>query len=240
MDRIQLQPAYILHQRPWRDSSGLIEAFSRPFGRIGLIARGVRRPNSKLKSALQPFQPVLLSWSGRGDLATLTGAEAAGAPVTLTGTRLLCGFYVNELLIRLLHRHDPHPELFNDYARCLTDLGGSLSPQAALRLFEKRLLSACGYGLNLTADIESGEAVSSDRRYDYVLEQGPRESEVGSIAGASLLALAGDALDDEQALRDAKRLLRAAIDLYLGGKPLKTRQVMYSMQKNAGSGASEP
>ncbi|HET7308147.1 MAG TPA: DNA repair protein RecO [Gammaproteobacteria bacterium] len=236
MERFQLQPAYILHQRPWRDSSGLIEAFSRPFGRIGLIARGARRSNSKLKAALQPFQPVLLSWTGRGDLATLTGAEATATPVRLTGSRLLCGFYVNELLIRLLHRHDPHPELFDDYARCLNSLGGGADEQAVLRLFEKRLLIGCGYGLNLAIDIDSGEPVHAERQYQYVLEQGPRESVDESegliVPGTSLLALEEDRLDDEQSLRDAKRLLRAAVDLYLGGKPLKTRQVSYSMQKN--------
>ncbi|HET7569357.1 MAG TPA: DNA repair protein RecO [Gammaproteobacteria bacterium] len=235
MERVQLQHAYILHQRPWRDSSGLIEAFSRPFGRVGLIARGVRRPTSKLKAALQPFQPVLLSWTGRGDLATLTGAETTGAPVRLTGSRLLCGFYVNELLIRLLHRHDPHAELFDDYAFCLAGLAGTSNEEIPLRLFEKRLLVACGYGLNLTVEIDSGAPVRADRDYEYVLEQGPRLHQPGAagstLSGASLLALAADQLDDERASRDAKKLLRSALDLYLGGQPLKTREVLRALRR---------
>ncbi|HET7587241.1 MAG TPA: DNA repair protein RecO [Gammaproteobacteria bacterium] len=235
MERLQLQPAYILHQRPWRDTSGLIEAFTRPAGRIGLVARGVRRPRSKLKAALQPFQPLLLSWTGRGDLATLTEAETTGRPVVLAGSRLLCGFYVNELLIRLLHRHDPHPDLFDDYARCLTGLAGAAREEVALRLFEKQLLTACGYGLNLTHEVDSGESVEAGRQYEYLLEQGPRQASHGSggltLPGESLLALASDRLEDEEALRDAKRLLRAALDLYLGDKPLKTRQVLHALKR---------
>ncbi|HET6724462.1 MAG TPA: DNA repair protein RecO [Gammaproteobacteria bacterium] len=235
MERVQLQSAYILHQRPWRDTSALIEAFTRAHGRIGLVARGVRRRSARLKTTLQPFQPLLLSWTGRGDLATLTDAEGTGTPIALTGSRLLCGFYVNELVIRLLHRHDPHAELFDDYARCLMDLTDAANEEIALRLFEKRLLAACGYGLNLTQDIACDQSVRADAHYEYILEQGPCEASVDSAAplfpGSSLLALAEDRLDDEQVRRDAKRLLRGALDLYLGDKPLKTREVLRGMRK---------
>lgn len=235
MDRVQLQSAYILHQRPWRDTSALLEVFTRAHGRIGLVARGVRRRSAKLKTTLQPFQPLLLSWTGRGDLAILTDAEGMGAPIALTGSRLLCGFYVNELVIRLLHRHDPHAELFDDYARCLTHLTDvAANEEIALRLFEKRLLAACGYGLNLTQDIASGQPVRADAYYEYVLEQGPREAPAESaplFAGSSLLALSEGRLDDDGVRRDAKRLLRAALDLYLGDKPLKTREVLRGMRK---------
>jgi DNA repair protein RecO (recombination protein O) len=235
MERVQLQPAYILHHYPWRDSSRLLEAFTRPFGRVGLIARGARRPNSRLKAALQPFQPLLLSWTGRGELQTLTGAESIAVPAVLRGRRLLCGFYVNELLVRLVYRHDPHPNLFDDYARCLLDLEQGASEHVALRLFEKRLLMACGYGLNLITDIESGEPIRADRYYDYLLEQGPRECETptegSAFSGASLIALQTDTLEDEQALKDARRLLRAALDLYIGEKPMKTRQVLREMAR---------
>lgn len=235
MARVSLQPAFILHQRPYRDSSLLLEAFSREHGRAGLIARGARQARSRFKPLLQPFQPLLLSWTGRGDLATLTGAESAAAPNPFTGSRLLCGFYLNELLIRLLHRHDPHPELFDDYAATIAALAaGGDDERIALRLFEKRLLSACGYGLNLSVDIQSGEPVRAGNDYEYILEQGPRRTaENGGlmIAGASLLALANDELGDERALRDARKLLRAALDLYLGDKPLKTRQALKSMRR---------
>lgn len=212
-----------------------MEAFSRQFGRIGLVARGARRPNSKLKAVLQPFQPLLLSWTGRGDLGTLTGAEATGSATFLSGRPLLCGFYLNELLVRLLHRHDPHPELFDDYAASVAELARGVSEEVILRLFEKRLLAACGYGLNLTNEIESGELVQRDGCYEYVLEQGPRSCEPGvpglTVAGTSLLALADGRLDDERALRDAKKLLRAALDLYLGGRPLKTREVLKALRR---------
>lgn len=235
MDRVSLEPGYILHQRPWRDSSLLIEAFSRRNGRLGLVARGARRPKSKQRALLQPFQPLLLSWTGRGDLATLTGVEAGALAVPLAGSALFCGFYLNELLIRLLHRHDPHAELFDDYVTTLTDLVGGTHEEAALRLFEKRLLAACGYGLNLTAEISSGEVVRADLEYEYVLEQGPRIRIPGAtglaISGASLLGLAEDQLEDERALRDAKKLLRAALDLYLGDRPLKTREVLRAIRR---------
>lgn len=202
---------------------------------MGLVARGVRRRSTRLKTTLQPFQPLLLSWTGRGDLATLMDAEGTGAPIALSGQRLLCGFYVNELLIRLLHRHDPHPGLFDDYTRCLADLTVTANEEIALRLFEKRLLAACGYGLNLTQEIACGQPVRADAQYEYRLEQGPCEAggETGTMlfSGSSLLALAEDRLDDEHARRDAKRLLRAALDLYLGDKPLKTREVLRGMRK---------
>ncbi|HET7674686.1 MAG TPA: DNA repair protein RecO [Gammaproteobacteria bacterium] len=235
MERASLEPAYILHQRPWRDSSLLIEAFSRRHGRVGLIARGARRSKSKQRALLQPFQPLLLSWTGRGDLATLAGVEAAAAAMPLAGSALFCGFYLNELLMRLLHRHDPHPRLFDDYAAALAGLAGSIDEEVALRLFEKRLLAACGYGLNLTSDIMSGEAVKADREYEYVLEQGPRVCGQGAgglvLGGSSLLALAADRLDDERVLREVKKLLRAALDMYLGGKPLKTREVLRALRR---------
>jgi DNA repair protein RecO (recombination protein O) len=244
MERVQLQPAFILHQRPWRDSSALIEAFTRSHGRIGLVARGIRRPGSKLKIALQPFQPILVSFSGRGDLATLTGAEPSAAPITLAGSRLLCGFYVNELVIRLLYRHDPHVELFEEYQVCLHRLAQAANEEVPLRLFEKRLLAACGYGLNLTEDIDSGEAVEAGRQYGYILERGPRQSgdepnAALTLAGSSLIALAQEELDDEQSLKETKRLLRAALDLYLGGRPLKTRQVVRDMRRRGSSGLSK-
>lgn len=233
MARVSLQPTFILHQRPYRDTSLLIEAFSREHGRIGLIARGARSGRSKLKPVLQPFQPLLSSWTGRGDLATLTGAESAAAPNLLAGSRLLCGFYLNELLIRLLHRHDPHPELFEDYAVAVAELAASAAEQAVLRRFEKRLLIACGYGLNLAVDV-NGRPIEAATRYEYVLEQGPRlaEGDAGlTVEGRSLLALADDEFDDARTLRDARKLLRAALDLYLGGKPLKTREVLKSMRR---------
>ena len=226
----QLQAAYILHQRDYRDTSLLLEAFSREHGRIGLVARGARAPRSRIRGLLQAFQPLLLSWSGRGELGTLTGVEAAagGATPRLAGTALYAGFYLNELLMRLLQRHDAHPELFDAYAETLPGL--QTEPQRPLRLFEKHLLETLGYGLLLDHEAASGEPVDAAANYVYALEAGPMrctETTVGQLrlSGRSLLSLAAEDLSDAQSLADSKRLLRAALELYLGGRALKTREV---------------
>jgi len=228
----QLQSGYILHQRAYRDTSLLLEVFTRDHGRLGLVARGARAPRSRIRGLLQPFQPVLLSWSGRGELGTLTGVEpaieAGGMPPRLLGATLYSGFYLNELLMRLLQRHDPHPELFVAYAEALRGL-----PQAAqrpLRLFEKQLLESLGYGLLLDHEADSGVPVLADADYVYALESGPVRSQGVNarglqLSGRSLLSLAAEDLSDVQSLADSKRLMRAALGLYLGGRELKTREV---------------
>jgi len=232
----QLQSGYILHQRAYRDTSLLLEVFTHDHGRFGLVARGARAPRSRIRGLLQPFQPVLLSWSGRGELGTLAGIEPAidarGVPPRLLGATLYSGFYLNELLMRLLQRHDPHPELFVAYAEALRDL-----PQAAqrpLRLFEKQLLESLGYGLLLDHEADSGVPVSAEADYVYALESGPvRNPGVNArglrLSGRSLLSLAAEDLSDAQSLADSKRLMRAALGLYLGGRELKTREVFAAM-----------
>lgn len=229
----QLQAGYILHQRNYRDTSLLLEVFAREHGRIGLVARGARAPRSRSRGLLQPFQPLLLSWSGRGELGTLTGAEtdAAAPSARLSGTALYSGFYLNELLLRLLQRHDAHPELFDVYAATLPNL--QTDPQRPLRLFEKHLLETLGYGLLLDHEA-GGEPVTADADYVYALEAGPSrstEATVGQlrVSGRSLLSLAAEDLSDAQSLTDSKRLLRAALDLYLGGRGLKTREVFAAL-----------
>lgn len=228
----QLQPAYLLHQRAYRDTSLLLEVFAREHGRIGLVARGARAPKSRMRGLLQPFQPVLLSWSGRGELGTLTAVEPLIEPGEavphLAGTALYSGFYLNELLLRLLQRHDPHPELFAVYDAALRGLRHE--SQRPLRLFEKHLLDALGYGLLLDHEADSGEPVSAEADYVYALESGPRRCAAADarglmLSGRSLLSLAAEELADAQSLADSKRLLRAALDLYLGGRELKTREV---------------
>lgn len=229
---IQLQPAYILHQREYRDTSLLLEVFTREHGRLGLVARGARAPKSRIRGLLQPFQPLLLSWSGRGELGTLSGVEAAvesgAAAPRLSGATLYSGFYLNELLMRLLPRNDPHPELFAVYGQALRGL--QAEPQRPLRLFEKHLLESLGYGLLLDHEADSGEPVSAEAEYVYALESGPLRSDAAAarglkLSGRSLLSLAAEDLSDAQSLADSKRLMRAALDLYLGGRELKTREV---------------
>ena len=232
----QLQAAYILHQHDYRDSSLLLEVFAREHGRIGLVARGARAPRSRIRGLLQPFQPLLLSWSGRGELGTVTGVEAAaafGGTARLAGAALYSGFYVNELVLRLLARHDAHPELFDAYAETLSGL--QTEPQRPLRLFEKHLLETLGYGLLLDHEAASGEPVDAAAEYLYALESGPTRctaTTVGQLrlSGRSLLSLAAEDLSDAQSLADSKRLLRAALDLYLGGRALKTREVFAAMR----------
>ena len=241
--RIALQPAYILHTRPYRDTSALLEVFSREYGRLGLVARGVRGAKSKLRGVLQPFKPVLLSWLGRGDLGTLTDAEAQGVALTLGGRALLSGYYLNELVQRLTHRHDPHPTLYDAYHEALAGLNDDTQMERVLRLFEKRLLRELGYGLVLDHDIGSGAPLTATGLYHYQLERGPVLSETGAahgllLHGSSLLSLAGDELRDERSLRESKRLMRAVLALYLGDKPLKSRDLFRTMTAAPGVAVS--
>ncbi|MEJ2685819.1 MAG: DNA repair protein RecO [Gammaproteobacteria bacterium] len=238
--RITLQPAFILHQRPFRDSSTLLEVFSRDFGRIGLVARGARGGKSRLRGTLQPFRPLLVSWLARGELGTLSGAEADGPSLSLSGTAVFSGFYVNELLLRLLPRQDPHPELFGPYAEAIRALGAQAG-ERPLRVFEKRLLDALGYGLLLDCDARTGASLDPQLAYEYQLEIGPIPVEDDRAAGlrmvgSSLLSLYREELADAQSMSDAKRLLRAALALYLGDRPLKTREVLKRMLDKPASG----
>jgi len=228
--RVQLVPGYVLHLRPYRESSALLEVFTEGHGRVGLVARGVRSARSRQRAELQPFRPLKLSWSARGELGTLTGVEADGRAPALRGSALYSGFYVNELLVRLLARQDPHPDLYALYQDSLRRLAVEAGVEAVLRRFEKRLLEELGYGLLLECEAHQGVAIEPQRYYDYHLESGPvavaGADEQGFIfRGASLLALAREDLTAPEVLQDAKRLMRAALNLYLGGKPLKSREL---------------
>jgi DNA repair protein RecO (recombination protein O) len=232
--RVELEPAFILHHRPFRDTSVLLEVFSRDHGKVGLVARGARGPRSRLKSVLQPFRPLLLSWQLRGELGTLTGAEAAGGAVVVPtgGDALLALYYLNELLMRLTARLDPHRELHAVYAGAVEALLAGEAVAPALRRFEKRLLDSLGYGPDLARDIagEPLEAAGS-YRYDPASGLAPcRADAAGALLGASLLALAEDRLLEPRALADARRLLRAALDAHLDGRPLKTREMLGRMR----------
>jgi DNA repair protein RecO (recombination protein O) len=229
-----LMPAYLLHQHAWRETSRLIEVFTQHHGRLGLIARGARRASSPWRAALRPFQPLLLSWVDGGELGTLIGVETRDAPHLLEGRSLVSGFYLNELLLRLLPRHDAQPELFAAYAKSLDALTHALGP--ALRLFEKQLLAALGYGLNLERDAVTGQPLASGTIYRYELERGPASTwnsdATGiSLRGETLLALARGDLRDAEHLRDARRLLRTVLNQLLGERPLKTREFMRAFSK---------
>jgi len=231
--RIELQPTYILHSKPYRDTSLLIEAFSWEHGRLGLVARGARggQGGSKRnkKPPLQPFRRYLMSWHGRGDLATLSQWETDGLPIMLGGQAVLSGFYINELLMRLTHRHDPHPQLFEHYARVLSCLAQEPRQETCLRYFELDLLDELGYGLILDHEAETGEVIEAGSDYCYYIERGPLRS-AGQCAGIrlqgqTLLELSARALAGEQAQMEAKRLMRAVLHKYLGDRPLLTREI---------------
>ena len=228
MSRVDLKPSFVLHRRPYRETSLLVEAFCADFGRVGLVAKGATRGKSPLASVLQPFRPLLLSWSGGGDLYTLTRAEQDGPVALLDGTALKSGFYLNELLVRLLHRHDPHPELFQSYQDALSQLGVSGHREPVLRVFEKRLLAAIGYGLVLDRVAETGRPIDPEEVYRYRPDHGPVADGQGShmairVRGSTLVALARETLVDAQGLREAKHLMRNLLRAHLGEKPLASR-----------------
>jgi DNA repair protein RecO (recombination protein O) len=228
--RVALQRSCVLHTRPYRDSSMLLELFSRDCGRVSLVAkgaRGARRRGGTNPSLLQPFQPLLCSWSGRSELKTLTACEADGSALTLPGQRLYSGLYVNELVVRLLHHEDPHPQLFDHYYTTLAELGAVEDVEPTLRRFELDLLRELGYGFDLAYDGSSGEPLGEDEWYRFDSEQGlVATGEQGGrhqyYLGAELLRL-GSGEFDRASRRCAKRLLREALAVYLGARPLHSR-----------------
>jgi DNA repair protein RecO (recombination protein O) len=226
--RIQLTPGYILHHRPYRDTSRILEIVTRDHGRLSLFARGVRGPKAKLASILQPFQMLLLSWTGRGEAAQLTGAESAQASPPLPPPCLMAAFYLNELLLKLTTRHDPLPALFDTYHATLENLRHDAPLEPELRIFEKRLLETLGYGLDLGAEAQTGKRIEPGEYYHFRPEQGlvtTVADAAGALAGHSIIGLANEHLTGERELEDSKRLLQAALAQCLEGRPLATRAV---------------
>ena len=220
--RIDQQPAFVLHARPYRETSLLIEAFSRDHGRVGLVARGVRRERSRLpRGVLQPLQPLLLSWVARGELGTLTGAEAASAPFTLAGDALLAAMYLNEFVLRLGMRSDAHIRAFAAYAQCLARLAEDADMAWTLRRFERDFLADIGYALALTHTV-AGAAIEAAVDYCYDPDSGASEWRDGTgwprLSGAALLALERDERPTGDQLAQLRRLVRAIVRHLLGGE----------------------
>lgn len=228
--RVTLEPSYVLHGRPYRESSALLEVFTRGHGRLGLVARGARGSRSRWRNVLQPFRPLLLSWNLAGELGTLTGAEQVASPPALAGDPLFCALYVNELLMRFLQRLDPHPELFEDYGAMLGDLAAGRSPQPVLRVFEYRMLNSAGFGMQLEHEADSSRGIRADAWYRYLPESGPVRCEPDApgaaelVSGAALLALKSGEPGAEH-LQELKALMRKLIRHYLGDKPIKAQQL---------------
>ncbi len=240
--RIQNEPAWLLHHRPFRDSSQILDILSLDQGRLAVVAKGSRGAKSKLRGILRPFLPLQLSWFIRSDLGTLTGAEMNGAPLSLSGDALLSGYYVNELILKLLHRHDPQPEIFAAYSRTIERLAGGKEVAAYLRQFEIELLRILGYALNLEHDTETTEPLRPQQLYEYRVEQGlvPVSDREGPMVfrGAEIDAIRNQQFADPAVLKNAGSLLRNVIAYHLDGKELKSRKVLKDM-RNRKMGSKE-
>ena len=221
--RVEGQPAFILHGRPYRETSLLLECLTRDHGRVGLVARGVRRERTRIPRALlQPLIPIRLGWNGRGELATLTQVEAVASGFDLAGDALLCALYLNELVLRITPRQDPHPQMFADYAETLARLARGEAQAWTLRRFERDLLAHLGYGLILDVDGDAGAPLDPERDYAYRHEHGPapwRDARDGvRLRGAALLALARDEMPAAEHLPSLRRLMRAVIAAHIDGE----------------------
>lgn len=231
--RINNEAGFILHTYAFKETSVVAEVFTRAHGRVALIARGARRPASSLRGLMQPFTPLLLSWFGKSELKTLHGAEWQGGVIAPQGSALMCGFYLNELMLRLLARGDAHQGLYDAYVATLAQLAvaAPTSFEHILRRFEKTLLSETGYAPTFDREAGDGELVRAERTYVYQVERGPQRAASSSgegvpVTGQTLLNIATNCFDDATTLAEAKPLMRMLINHYLGAKPLYTRQLL--------------
>ncbi len=236
----EAQPAFVLHSYPYRETSLVLEVFTRTHGRIALMARGARRPRSALRGVLRAFQPLLVTWGGKSELRTLHKAEWQGGLAQLDGSALLCGFYLNELLLKLLPREAPHEGLYESYLETLQALMSDADHPASLRRFELRLLQELGYALTLDRDAESGAPIDGQASYEYVIERGPMRSVRGAhetgvkrleLAGQTLLDMARGDYGNTVTMQQCKALMRMLINHYLGDQVLNTRQLLRDLQQ---------
>ena len=228
--RILNQPAFVLHQRAYSETSLLLDMFTRNHGRIAVIAKGAKQKKSRTRGILLPFQPLIVAWTGRGDVKTLTGAETLLPRKLFQREVLFCGYYINELILRLLHRYDPHEALFDTYERALDLLTEEADLERILRIFEKRLLQDVGYGLQLEREPENGDEIQPAKIYRYLVDIGPiiEEAQDGvgiQVHGESLRALEKEELFTPLHRRELKQLTRAVLDLHLEGRTLNSRMV---------------
>jgi len=237
--RIDDEPAFVLHARPWRETSLLVEMLTEQYGRIGVLARGVSSPRSQaLRAALQPLQWIRLTAVQRGELAQLRGAEAMDAAPRLTGDAMLAGFYINELVLRLAPRQDPLPELFASYGQVRDRLGHGEPLAWTLRRFERDLLEALGFGFDLAHDGD-GVPVDPAARYELDPQEGPRrllsdrgaEQRRGAATGSALLALAADRLPASEDVASLRRAMRTVLMHHLGGRGLKSWEMLEDLAR---------
>lgn len=232
------EPAFVLHTYAYRETSLIVEAFTERAGRVAMVARGAKRPRSELRGVLQAFQPLTLAWAGVGELKTLLKAEWQGGMPLPVGAALLCGFYLNELLLKLLPREDPHPGLWPAYERALVGLTGTALPAehaGILRHFELRLLAELGYALALEREADTGAPIDPVGRYHYVFDRGPRRiaaeptGQWPVVHGAALIALATEHYPDADVAAEAKRLMRRVLDHHLDQRRIFSRRIVQDL-----------
>lgn len=231
--RIDDAAAFLLHAYPFSETSLIVEVFAREHGRLALLARGARRPRSTLRGVLMAFQPLELGWFGGGEVKTLAKAEWIGGMSFLSGSALLLGYYLNELLLKLLPREDAHAQLYDAYAAALQALSRGATETVELRRFEQALLAELGYGLTLTHDAE-GLPLDAGRQYRYQIERGAVGAEDEGagllLSGKTLMDMANDDFTDGRTLAEAKQLMRHLLSHYLNGQALQTRRVFIDLQ----------
>lgn len=233
--RIANQPGFVLHSYPYRETSLIIDVFSRDYGRVALVAKGAKRPHSKLRGVLQTFQPLSLGWTGKSEIRTLTSAEWVGGMLPLERGALLCGFYLNELLVKLLARDDAHPALFDQYVRTLNQLGHDEPALIVLRQFERALLKETGVAADFGVCTTTGKPVLPERLYVVDPERGPRPARAGDTApkmlGKTLLDMETEDYRDPTTQAQSKLLMRFLLGYHLNGAPLNTRQILIDLMQ---------
>jgi len=237
-----VEPGYVLHSYPFKETSLVVEVFTRSFGRLGLVAKGARRPRSALRGVLMAFQPLWLSWSGKSELRLLHRAEWQGGQPQMAGLALMCGFYLNELLLKLVAREDPHEELYGAYEQALSSLRDGQAPAVVLRRFEHWMLAGLGYALRLNEDV-GGAVLEPTATYAYVVERGAVRKEPSGpaaippaeagleVIGKTLLDMDRGDYSDPATVLQSRALMRYVINHYLGGQTLHTRQLLRDLQQ---------
>jgi DNA repair protein RecO (recombination protein O) len=230
---VQQEPAYVLHRRPWRETSLMVDLFSLNAGRVTVIARGANSAKSPLKAQLQPFQPLLLDWAGRGDLKTLTQTDVRPGPSLTSTLALYSGLYVNELLQRTLPMADPNPNLFEAYINLVHELSQASDVEPVLRRFEKAFAGELGYSFAWDQTTDTGEPVAIDQQYYYDPQQGilalaSETARLQGLSGQTLQALAAGDLESPDCRRVAKRVTRVLVDFLLQGRELNSRRLFSS------------
>ncbi len=230
--RISHQPGFVLHSYPYKETSLIVDVFSRDYGRVALVAKGAKRPHSALRGVLQTFQPLQLAWSGKSEVRTLVSAEWVGGLLPLEGAALLCGFYLNELLVRLLARDDPYPALFDEYISALNQFAHAEPAPIVLRKFEIALLKLTGVAGSLV-QLADGTHVLASAAYVFDPERGPRAALVSDtwpvVSGKTLLDMEAGDYTDPLTQQQSKFLMRHLLSHHLGGAPLNTRQILIDL-----------